>query len=172
MGLGTPVEPLVVELEARGKEDLLKVVRGIVPAHVDCVYIRQAEALGLGHAVLMAKESVNRAYETTQAEGVRFERRLFQSMFATDDQKEGMAAFVEKRQPTVRSASEEGDDRAILADLAELPQIRRMVVRVIHRSAFAPAEGYGGGSRTTGLLQANLECNRSGSRGLDRRGFR
>jgi enoyl-CoA hydratase len=42
---------------------------------------------------------VNRAYETTLAEGVRFERRLFHSTFATDDQKEGMAAFIEKRQP-------------------------------------------------------------------------
>ena len=50
-------------------------------------------------SVLMAKESVNRAYETTLAEGVRFERRLFHAMFATDDQKEGMAAFVEKRSP-------------------------------------------------------------------------
>jgi enoyl-CoA hydratase/carnithine racemase len=42
---------------------------------------------------------VNRAYETTLAEGLRFERRLFHSMFATEDQKEGMAAFVEKRKP-------------------------------------------------------------------------
>ena len=50
-------------------------------------------------AVYMAKESVNRAYETTLAEGVRFERRMFHSAFATDDQKEGMAAFTEKRQP-------------------------------------------------------------------------
>lgn len=48
---------------------------------------------------MMTKESVNRAYETTLAEGVRFERRLFHSMFATNDQKEGMAAFVEKRKP-------------------------------------------------------------------------
>ena len=46
---------------------------------------------------MMTKESVNRAYETTLAEGVRFERRLFHALFATDDQKEGMAAFVEKR---------------------------------------------------------------------------
>jgi len=46
---------------------------------------------------MMTKESVNRAYETTLAEGVRFERRLFHAMFATADQKEGMAAFVEKR---------------------------------------------------------------------------
>ncbi|MBI3514187.1 MAG: enoyl-CoA hydratase [Proteobacteria bacterium] len=48
---------------------------------------------------LMVKESVNRAFETTLAEGVRFERRLFHSTFATEDQKEGMAAFVEKRPP-------------------------------------------------------------------------
>jgi enoyl-CoA hydratase len=49
--------------------------------------------------VMMTKESVNRAYETTLAEGIRFERRLFHAMFATADQKEGMAAFVEKRAP-------------------------------------------------------------------------
>ncbi|ALA17157.1 MULTISPECIES: enoyl-CoA hydratase [Chelatococcus] len=47
--------------------------------------------------VMMTKESVNRAYETTLAEGIRFERRLFHAMFATADQKEGMAAFVDKR---------------------------------------------------------------------------
>ena len=49
--------------------------------------------------VMMAKESVNRAYETTLAEGVRFERRLFHSTFSTEDRSEGMAAFVEKREP-------------------------------------------------------------------------
>jgi enoyl-CoA hydratase len=48
-------------------------------------------------AVMMAKEAVNRSYETTLAEGLRFERRVFHSMFALDDQKEGMAAFAEKR---------------------------------------------------------------------------
>lgn len=51
-------------------------------------------------AVMMTKESVNRAFETTLAEGIRFERRLFQALFATADQKEGMAAFVEKRSPS------------------------------------------------------------------------
>ena len=50
-------------------------------------------------AVMMAKEAVNRAYETTLAEGIRFERRVFHATFATQDQKEGMAAFVEKRSP-------------------------------------------------------------------------
>ena len=54
-------------------------------------------------AVMMAKEAVNRAYETTLAEGLRFEKRLFHSMFALDDQKEGMAAFVEKRKPDFRN---------------------------------------------------------------------
>ncbi|MEU9859896.1 enoyl-CoA hydratase [Streptomyces sp. NPDC047971] len=48
---------------------------------------------------MMAKEAVNRAFESSLAEGVRFERRLFHAVFATADQKEGMAAFVEKRSP-------------------------------------------------------------------------
>ena len=48
-------------------------------------------------SVLVAKEAVNRAFETSLAEGVRFERRVFHALFATDDQKEGMAAFTEKR---------------------------------------------------------------------------
>jgi enoyl-CoA hydratase len=51
-------------------------------------------------ATFMVKEAVNRAYETTLAEGIRFERRLFHATFATADQKEGMAAFTEKRQPS------------------------------------------------------------------------
>ncbi|MBU6506876.1 MAG: enoyl-CoA hydratase [Alphaproteobacteria bacterium] len=54
-------------------------------------------------AVLAAKEMINRAYETTLAEGVRFERRLFHALFATADQKEGMLAFVEKRKPNFRN---------------------------------------------------------------------
>jgi len=54
-------------------------------------------------SVLAGKEAVNRAFETTLAEGVRFERRLFHAMFATEDQKEGMAAFVEKRKPAFKN---------------------------------------------------------------------
>lgn len=51
---------------------------------------------------LLTKESVDRAYETTLSEGVRFERRVFHSVFAFEDQKEGMAAFVEKRKPAFK----------------------------------------------------------------------
>jgi enoyl-CoA hydratase len=54
-------------------------------------------------SVIMAKEAVNRAFETTLSEGVRFERRLFHSTFATEDQKEGMAAFAEKRKPDFKN---------------------------------------------------------------------
>jgi enoyl-CoA hydratase len=53
--------------------------------------------------VMMAKESVNRAFETSLAEGVRFERRLFHSAFAVEDRKEGMVAFIEKRKPTFKN---------------------------------------------------------------------
>ena len=53
-------------------------------------------------SVVMTKESVNRAYESTLSEGIRFERRMFLSLFATDDQKEGMSAFVEKRPPNFK----------------------------------------------------------------------
>ena len=52
-----------------------------------------------GPSVMMAKECVNRAFESGLSDGMDYERRLFHSLFATDDQKEGMAAFVEKRAP-------------------------------------------------------------------------
>lgn len=52
---------------------------------------------------MMVKESVNRAFETTLAEGIRFERRVFHAVFATADQKEGMAAFAEKRKPDFKN---------------------------------------------------------------------
>lgn len=53
-------------------------------------------------ATLAAKEAVNRSYETTLREGILFERRLFNGLFATEDQKEGMSAFLEKREPQFR----------------------------------------------------------------------
>lgn len=52
---------------------------------------------------MMAKESVNRAFESSLAEGIRFERRMFHATFALEDQKEGMTAFVEKRQPSFKN---------------------------------------------------------------------
>jgi enoyl-CoA hydratase len=65
------------------------------------------EAVRLGEAIAsksrpivqMAKDAVNAAYETTLAEGIRVERRLFYATFATEDRREGMAAFAEKRSP-------------------------------------------------------------------------
>jgi len=54
-------------------------------------------------SVLMAKEAVNRAFELALNEGLRAERRLFQAVFATADQKEGMAAFIEKRKPVFKN---------------------------------------------------------------------
>src|SRR5476651_276060 len=54
-------------------------------------------------SVLAAKEAINRAFETSLAEGVRFERRIFHSLFATEDQKEGMSAFIEKRPPKFKN---------------------------------------------------------------------
>lgn len=53
-------------------------------------------------SVMMVKETVNRAYESSLSDGVQYERRMFHSLFATEDQKEGMKAFVEKRLPNFR----------------------------------------------------------------------
>ena len=84
----------------------LGLVSRIVPADK---LIEEAVAIGDKIASLsapiamMVKESVNRAFETTLAEGVRFERRLFHATFATEDQKEGMAAFIAKRKPAFRN---------------------------------------------------------------------
>jgi enoyl-CoA hydratase len=63
--------------------------------------LKTAEAIAAKslNANMIVKECVNRAYETTLSEGVRFERRMFHACFGTDHQKEGMAAFVEKRKP-------------------------------------------------------------------------
>jgi enoyl-CoA hydratase len=67
--------------------------------------VKVGEAIGAmsGPSVAIAKEAVNRAFEVTLSEGVRFERRVFHSLFATEDQKEGMSAFAEKRKPAFRN---------------------------------------------------------------------
>jgi enoyl-CoA hydratase/carnithine racemase len=77
-------------------------VSRVVPAaELEAEVMKTAEEIAKKSlpAVMMAKEAVNRAFETTLAEGVRFERRMFHATFATADQKEGMAAFAEKRAP-------------------------------------------------------------------------
>ena len=71
----------------------------------------QAEAMKMADKIasmsrpvaMLAKEAINRAFETTLAEGIRFERRMFHAVFATEDQKEGMGAFAEKRKPQFRN---------------------------------------------------------------------
>jgi enoyl-CoA hydratase len=81
-------------------------VSRIVPAAEllsEAVKIAERVAQMSRPVAMMVKEAVNRAYETTLAEGVGFERRLFHSTFATADQKEGMAAFIEKRKPAFRN---------------------------------------------------------------------
>jgi enoyl-CoA hydratase len=81
-------------------------VARLVPADqlmAEAVKMAEAIAAMSRPIAMMAKECVNRAFETTLAEGIRFERRVFHSTFATEDQKEGMAAFVEKRKPAFRN---------------------------------------------------------------------
>jgi enoyl-CoA hydratase len=81
-------------------------VSRVVPAAelVDEAIKVAAKIAGLSRPVVMlAKEAVNRAYETTLAEGVQFERRVFHSTFAIEDRREGMAAFAEKRPPSFKN---------------------------------------------------------------------
>ncbi len=93
---------LTARMMDAGEAERANLVSRVVPA-ADLV----AEAIKVGEklaslspvSVAMAKEAVNRAFESTLSEGVRFERRLFLSLFGTADQKEGMAAFAEKRKP-------------------------------------------------------------------------
>ena len=81
-------------------------VSRVVPAgEVVAEAVKMGEAIAAlsAPAVATAKEAVNRAFETTLAEGVKFERRVFHALFATEDQKEGMSAFAEKRKPAFRN---------------------------------------------------------------------
>jgi len=86
-------------MDAQEAERSGLVARIVPPASLVEEAVKVAETISsmLLPSVLAAKEAVNRAFETSLAEGVRFERRVFHSLFATADQKEGMAAFIAKR---------------------------------------------------------------------------
>lgn len=71
------------------KDEALKIAKGIAELSLP--------------STMVAKEAVNRAYEMTLAEGIKYERRVFHALFATDDQKEGMAAFIDKRSPKFKN---------------------------------------------------------------------
>jgi len=81
-------------------------VSRVVPANElidEAMKVAESIASNSAPAVMMTKEAINRAYETTLAEGVRFERRAFFSLFSTEDQKEGMQAFIDKREPNFKN---------------------------------------------------------------------
>ena len=92
-------------MDAVEAERLGLVARVVPLADLLAETVKTAEKIASmpGIAALMVKESVNRAYETTLAEGLRFERRLFHAAFGTADKKEGMSAFVEKRPPAFKN---------------------------------------------------------------------
>ena len=87
------------EAERSGLVSRIVPVGKLIPEAMDAARKIAAKS-ALSAAVV--KEAVNRAYETTLSEGILFERRVFHALFATEDQKEGMAAFLEKRQPQFR----------------------------------------------------------------------
>ena len=78
---------------------------------------------------MMAKESVNRAFEAPLADGIAFERRLFHSLFATEDQKEGMEAFLAKRKPR---RSGKGDRKSFLKRQWCIASMSRFIDRASH----------------------------------------
>jgi enoyl-CoA hydratase len=88
------------EAERSGLVARVVPVEQLIP---ECLKIGEKIASLSAPSVAIAKECVNRALETTLAEGVRFERKIFYSLFATEDQKEGMSAFAEKRKPAFRN---------------------------------------------------------------------
>jgi len=90
----------VIEAERSG------LVSRVVPL-ADLMTVAMAAAQNIASMSLpvlkLTKESVNRSYEVTLNEGIRFERRIFHSLFSTHDQKEGMTAFIEKRAPSFKN---------------------------------------------------------------------
>lgn len=95
-------------MDAKEAESCGLVARVVAPEELMANALEAAKTIaGFGTpSVLIAKESVNRAFETTLNEGLKFERRMFYSLFATDDQAEGMSAFIEKRDPKFKNSQE------------------------------------------------------------------
>ncbi len=88
------------------KAERANLVSRVIPAdalHGEAMKVAAKIADLSQHAVMMIKEAIDRGFATTLAEGTRFERGQFYSLFATEDQKEGMAAFIEKRKPTFKN---------------------------------------------------------------------
>jgi enoyl-CoA hydratase len=92
-------------MDAQEAERASLVSRVVPAAEVVAEAVKVGEKIAALSApsVAAAKEAVNRAFEATLAEGVKFERRVFHALFATEDQKEGMSAFAEKRKPAFRN---------------------------------------------------------------------
>lgn len=92
-------------MDAAEAERASLVTRVVPAAELVAEAVKIGEKIGAlsGPSVAMAKEAVNAAFESGLREGVRTERRLFLSLFATEDQKEGMSAFAEKRKPAFRN---------------------------------------------------------------------
>ena len=92
-------------MDAQEAERANLVARVVPAAEVVAEAVKVGEKIAALSApsVAAAKEAVNRAFETTLAEGVKFERRVFHALFASEDQKEGMSAFAEKRKPAFRN---------------------------------------------------------------------
>ena len=89
-----------VEAERAG---LVSRIVSVAQLHDEAMKVADKIANLSNHAVMMIKEAINRGFATTLAEGTRFERGQFYSLFATEDQKEGMAAFIEKRPPMFKN---------------------------------------------------------------------
>src|SRR5262249_37487145 len=104
-GKGHGLVPPGRAMDAAEAEKAGLVARVVPAADLEAEALKTADAIAAmpQAALLAAKDCVNRAFETTLAEGLRYERRTFYSLFATSDQKEGMAAFVEKRPAAFRN---------------------------------------------------------------------
>jgi enoyl-CoA hydratase len=92
-----------MDAEEAERSGLVSRIVPVADLHKEAMKVA-AKIAGLSqHALMMIKEAINRGFATTLAEGTRFERGQFYSLFATEDQKEGMAAFIEKRKPEFRN---------------------------------------------------------------------